>query len=120
MWRSVARSSTRFRIVKIFVGSELDDRPDAFSLVHQIERFIDSFQRKAVSDHRVHFDFAGQISFDVTGKLRTPFDTAKRRAAPNSSGDELKRPRADLFSGGGDPDDDRFSPAFMTTFQSGP
>src|SRR5881409_3273537 len=113
MWRSISRSSTRFRIMKIFVGSELDDRPDAFSFVHQIERFIDSLQRKRVGDHGIDLDFAGQISFDVTGKLRTPLDTAKRGA-------ELKRPRADLFSGCGDADDDRLSPPLVATLERRP
>src|SRR5207253_9798191 len=120
MWRSVARSSTRFRIVKIFLGSELDDRADAFSFVHQVERFIDSLERQRVGDHGIDLDFAGQISFDVTGKLRTSFDTAKRRAAPNSSGDKLKRPRADLFSGCGDADDDRLSPPLVATLERRP
>src|SRR5207245_3993923 len=120
MWRSISRSSTRFRIVKIFLGSEPDDRPDAFSFVHQIERFIDSLQRQRVGDHGIDLDFAGQISFDVTGKLRTPFDTAKRGAAPNSSGDKLKRPRADLFSGCGAADDDRLSPPLVATLARRP
>src|SRR5438093_13370908 len=102
MWRSISRSSTRFRIMKIFVGSELDDRPDAFSFVHQIERFIDSLQRERVGDHGIDLDFAGQISFDVTGKLRTPFDTAKRGAAQNSSAGEMTMTRTHLSFSSGD------------------
>src|SRR5687767_10587289 len=63
--------------------SKLDHRANAFPLVHQIKGVVDSFQRKFVGDHWIELDRSGEILLDVVRQLRSSFDAAKSRAAPN-------------------------------------
>ena len=69
---------------------ESDYRSDAFSFVHKIETLVNSLQGERVSDHRIDFGLAAQISLDVTGQLRAAFDSAKGCSAPAPPGNELE------------------------------
>src|ERR1041384_5667812 len=70
-----------------------------------------------MGDHRIDFDLAGQIFFDIAGQLRAAFYSTKRGAAPHPAGDQLERTRADFLAGAGHADDHGFTPALMATFQ---
>ena len=67
---------------------ELDDGADTFSLVHQFESFIDSFQRQGVGHHRVDFDLAAHVAIHIAGQLRTaltPPNAVPRQTLPVTS-----------------------------------
>src|SRR5262245_42646255 len=85
--------------------------------MHEVESLVNFLQGKPVRDHRIDLNFTVQVSFHVTRQLRTAFDSAKGRSPPGASGHQLERSSADLFSGGRDTDDDRFTPPLMATFQ---
>ena len=87
--------------------------------MHKIESLVNSLQGERVSDHRIDFDLAAQISLDVTGQLRAAFDSAKGCSAPDPPGNELERSSADFLSRRCDADDDRFTPPLVTTLQGG-
>jgi hypothetical protein len=65
------------------------NRVNAFSLVHQLECFIDLIQAQVVSDHRINSNHAFWILVHIAGQLAAALNPAECRAAPHSSGNQL-------------------------------
>src|SRR3569623_658840 len=98
-------------------GSIYDHAADALAAVHQVEGLVDPFQRLGVGDHRVDLDLPVHVPVDVLRHIGAAARPAEGRAAPDPAGDELERPRGDLFAGLGHSDDHALAPAAMAGLQ---
>src|SRR4030081_3283361 len=102
---------------KRHLSSILDHGSNYLARMHQLERIVDLVQRQHFGDHFVDLDFAVEVPIDIAWKLRTAFDAAERGAAPDATGDQLERAGRDFLTRARDTDDNRFTPAFVTTLQ---
>src|SRR3954447_5485343 len=94
-----------------------DHRADGLAGMHQVEAFVNVFEGELVGDQIIDVDFLLHVPVDDLGHVSAAARAAERRALPDSSGDELKRPRGNLRSGRCDANDDRYAPALVATLQ---
>src|SRR6056300_488363 len=85
--------------------------------MHQVEGFVDLFQRHGVGDHRINLNLAVHVPVDDFRHVRAAFRATKGSALPNTASDQLERTGADLGTCGGHTDDDRHAPATVRAFQ---
>src|SRR5262245_29219032 len=90
MSRRAATSST--------TASILDDGPNRFAFVHQIEAFVDPIERKHVRDQIVDVDLLLHVPIDDLRHIGAAARAAECGAFPHSAGDELERARAYFLS----------------------
>src|ERR1700685_3742805 len=81
--------SPRFKSLRL--RSVLDHGTNNFSCVHHLEGIVDRIQRQHFADHFVDLDLAVEVPIHIARQLRTAFDTAECRAAPDAPGDQLER-----------------------------
>ena len=70
-----------------------------------------------MGDHRVNLNLAIHIPVYNFRDIRAPSCPAKGRAAPGTTGHQLKGAGADLFASPRHTDNNGFAPAFMGAFQ---
>src|ERR1700722_12199384 len=85
--------------------------------MHHLESDVDLIQRQHFADHFVDLDLAVEVPIDVARQLRTAFDAAECRAAPDATGDQLEWAGRDFLTRAGDADDNRFAPSLVATLQ---
>src|SRR3979490_910021 len=93
------------------------DAADRIAGVHQFAPSVDLAELERVGDQIVDVDLLLHVPIDDARHIGAPSGAAERGAFPYPAGHQLKRPRADLLAGGGDPDDDADPPAAMAAFQ---
>src|SRR6266851_9162236 len=100
------------------VGHSIDhDAADRFAGMHQVEALVDVVERELMGDQLVDLDLAVHVPVDDARDVAAAARAAKGGAFPDPTGDQLKRPRADLLPRGGDADDDADAPAAMRAFE---
>src|SRR5882762_2058517 len=97
--------------------SILDHRTNNLARVHQLEGIVDLIQWQHFGDHLVDLDLAVEVAVHVSRQLRAAFDAPECRAAPNATGNQLKRTSRYLLTCACDTDDNRFAPSLVTTLQ---
>src|SRR3981189_2099987 len=90
--------------------SILDHRSNNLTRMHQLEGIVDLVQWQHFGDHFVDLDLAVEIAIHIARQLRTPFDAAERRAAPDATGNQLERTGTYFLTRARDADDNRFAP----------
>src|ERR1700716_1655014 len=85
--------------------------------MHQLEGIVDLIQWQHFGDHFVDLDLAVEIAVHIARQLRTAFDAAECRAAPDATGNQLERTGRYFLTCTGDTDDDRFAPSLVTRLQ---
>src|SRR5437870_4436569 len=111
----IGRNSQYFAFVSSHV---LHDRPDRFSLVHQVKCLVDARERQLVGDQAVDIDLLLHVPVDDLGNVGTPSCAAKRGALPYAARDQLERSSLDFLTRTGDSDDNADSPATVTALES--
>src|SRR5437868_2135440 len=91
---------------------EMNHRSDRFSLMHQVEGFVDILQPHRVCDEGIEFEFSVQVALHIPRQFGAAFYPPKCRAAPDASRYQLKRAGADFFASTSNANDDGFSPTF--------
>src|SRR5579859_3320539 len=102
-------SSLRFEIPSVN-----DDRTDRFTFVHQVESFVDLLEFEGVGDHRIDLNFSVHVPVDDFRYVGAAAGAAKRRALPDTAGDELERPSGDFLASFGHADHHGYAPAAVT------
>ena len=69
------------------------DGANRLARVHQIEALVDAFERQHVRDQVVDVDLAFHVPVDDLRHVGTAARAAERGALPDTSGDQLERPR---------------------------
>src|SRR5579863_5143545 len=85
--------------------------------MHEIKRIVDALERHLVRDQRIDRNLTVHIPVDDFRNVRAPPRTTERRALPYSTCHELERPSLYLLPCPGDTNDNRNSPAAMSTFE---
>lgn len=70
-------------------------------------------------DELVDLEVAVEVVVDEAGQLGAALDTAKSAALPYAAGDELEWASGDFLAGGGNADDNGFSPALVAGLERG-
>src|SRR5271163_2952325 len=89
------------------------DRADRLALLHQVEAFIDAFERQTVRDQIVDVDLAFHVPVDDLRYVGAATCAAERRTLPFAARHELERTRADFFARCRHADDERLAPALV-------
>src|SRR5690606_28906251 len=71
--------------------SEVDNRTDAFALVHQVKGFVDLLQTHGMGDKGVQRDLTGLRLGHIARQLGTALDATECAAAPDTTGHQLER-----------------------------
>src|SRR5699024_8100485 len=90
---------------------------NGLAFVQQVEGLVDLFERQVVGDEVVDVEGAVHVVVDIAGQLAAALDATKRRAAPDTTGDQLERTRFDGLAGAGDTDNGGFAPALVAALQ---
>src|SRR6478735_9121205 len=70
--------------------SKPDHGADRLARVHQVEGFVDAFERQLVGDVWIQVDFAAHCLLHHARQLRPSLDPAECRAAPHAPGHQLE------------------------------
>src|SRR5882757_4015166 len=97
--------------------SILDHRSNHLTRMHQLECVVDLVQWQHFGDHFVDLDLTVEIAVHVARQLRTAFDAAECRAAPDAAGNQLERTSRYFLTRTRDSDDNRFAPSLVATLQ---
>src|SRR5262245_29919683 len=89
------------------------DAANRFSLMHEVESSIDVLELQSVGNHGVNLDTIVHVPVDNLRNIGSAPGAAECGAPPNPAGHQLERPRRDLLTCAGDPDDDGFAPTLV-------
>ena len=92
----------------------MNDGSDALTPMHQFEGLIDVVQFHGVGNEAVQGDVSFLITLDIARELASAPDSPEGRTPPNTTGDQLKRSRADFLACPCNADDCRFTPPLVT------
>ena len=95
----------------------MNDRADALTLVHHVERLVDVFQRHCESDELVNLDLVVKVLLNHIRQLRSTLAATKGRASPDSPGYELERAGRDFLAGASDANNRRLTPSLVATLE---
>src|SRR5271155_258455 len=92
-------------------------RPDRFTLVHEVEPFVDLIERKDVGNQVIDIDFARHVPINDLGHIGTPPCATKGGAFPHPAGYQLERPRLNFLPRARHADDHRYPPTAMAALE---
>src|SRR5262249_49905898 len=94
-----------------------DDCSNRFTLVHQVESFINPIERQHVRDQIVDIDLAVHVPVDDLGHIGAAPRATESGSLPDPAGHQLERASVNLLPRACDADDYRHTPASMAGFE---
>src|SRR5215204_119210 len=97
--------------------SVLNHASDRLAALHQIETFIDTFERQVVRDQIIDVELAFHVPVNDARHIRASARAAKRTALPDATSHQLERACADLLPGRRHANDDALAPPLVTALE---